>query len=175
MQPGLIDNNCTPNGDGAGTTQVGVLTTWLPLSSNTTNADAAIAQVNSGAVSPTGAILELGPPQEQAACWPPRLPASLRRPARAKTPSVNMTVAKSGRTTGLTCANISAVNLYVEVSYFTNCDETTALPDQDLHQSDRQLKRNQFSDAGDSGSLVVDASDAEPVGLFFAGGSDTQA
>ena len=29
---------------------------------------------------------------------------------------------------------------------------------------------NQFSDAGDSGSLVVDASNAEPVGLFFAGG-----
>src|SRR6202044_1001947 len=62
VQPGLIDNNCTPNGDGAGTTQVGVLTTWLPLSSNTVNVDAAIAAVDSGAVSPTGAILELGLP-----------------------------------------------------------------------------------------------------------------
>ncbi len=89
VQPGLIDNNCTPNGDGAGTTPVGVLTTWLPLSSNTTNADAAIAQVDSGAVSPTGAILELGTAPWQAVCWPPRLQASLRRPARAKTqPSI---------------------------------------------------------------------------------------
>jgi hypothetical protein len=33
-----------------------------------------------------------------------------------------------------------------------------------------EISGNQFSDAGDSGSLVVDASDAEPVGLFFAGG-----
>ena len=50
VQPGLIDNNCTPYGDGAGTTPVGILTAWLPLSSNSTNVDAAIAQVNSGAV-----------------------------------------------------------------------------------------------------------------------------
>jgi hypothetical protein len=32
------------------------------------------------------------------------------------------------------------------------------------------ISGNQFSDAGDSGSLVVDQSNAEPVGLFFAGG-----
>jgi hypothetical protein len=32
---------------------------------------------------------------------------------------------------------------------------------------------NQFSDAGDSGSLVVDTNNAEPVGLFFAGGIDS--
>jgi hypothetical protein len=31
---------------------------------------------------------------------------------------------------------------------------------------------NQFSDAGDSGALVVDAANAEPVGLYFAGGTD---
>ena len=65
VQPGLIDNNCTPNGDGSGTTPVGVLTTWLPLSASTTNADAAIAQVNSGAVNPSGAILELGAPRRR--------------------------------------------------------------------------------------------------------------
>jgi hypothetical protein len=29
-----------------------------------------------------------------------------------------------------------------------------------------------FSDAGDSGALVVDSANAEPVGLFFAGGTD---
>ena len=35
-----------------------------------------------------------------------------------------MTVAKSGRTTGLTCASVSTVSLDVEVSYYTNCAET---------------------------------------------------
>ncbi len=60
IQPGLIDNNCTPNGEGAGATPVGSLTGWLALSSSPTNADAAIAQVDSGAVDRAGNILELG-------------------------------------------------------------------------------------------------------------------
>ena len=60
VQPGLIDNNCTPNGDGAGTIPAGSLTGWLPLKSAQTNADAAIAQVASHTVGPTGSILELG-------------------------------------------------------------------------------------------------------------------
>ncbi len=80
-----------------------------------------------------------------------------------------MTVAKSGRTTGLTCANISAVNLTVEVSYFTNCEESQPYLTKTF-SNQIAIEANQFSDAGDSGSLVVDASDAEPVGLFFAGG-----
>ncbi len=136
VQPGLIDNNCTPNGDGAGTTPVGVLTAWLPLSSNTTNADAAIAQVNSGAVSSTGAILELGLPGAGGvlAAAPPGISST---GGKGENPTVNMTVAKSGRTTGLTCANISAVNLSVEVSYFTNCEETEPYLTKTYHQSDR--------------------------------------
>jgi len=168
VQPGLIDNNCTPNGDGAGTTPVGVLTTWLPLSSNTTNADAAIAAVDSGAVSPTGAILELGLPGTGGvlAAAPPGISST---GGKGENPTVNMTVAKSGRTTGLTCANISAVNMTVEVSYFTNCEETTPYLTK-VYTNQIAIEANQFSDAGDSGSLVVDASDAEPVGLFFAGG-----
>jgi hypothetical protein len=168
VQPGLIDNNCTPNGGGPGTTQVGVLTTWLPLSSNTTNADAAIAAVDSGAVSPTGAILELGLPSAGGvlAAAPPGISSTA---GKGENPTVNMTVAKSGRTTGLTCANISAVNLSVQVSYFTNCEETAPYLTK-TYTNQIAVEANQFSDAGDSGSLVVDASDAEPVGLFFAGG-----
>jgi len=168
VQPGLIDNNCTPNGDGAGTTQVGVLTTWLPLSSSAVNADAAIAAVDSGAVSPTGAILELGLPGAGGvlAAAPPGISSTA---GKGENPTVNMTVAKSGRTTGLTCANISAVNLSVEVSYFTNCEETQPYLTKTF-TNQIAVEANQFSDAGDSGSLVVDASDAEPVGLFFAGG-----
>ncbi|MGB9408531.1 MAG: hypothetical protein WCA89_13410, partial [Terracidiphilus sp.] len=58
VQPGLIDNNCTPLGDGAGVQPVAALTGWLALSSKLTNADAAIAQVTSRAVDPSGYILE---------------------------------------------------------------------------------------------------------------------
>ncbi len=168
VQPGLIDNNCTPNGDGSGTTPVGVLTTWLPLSASTTNADAAIAQVNSGAVNPSGAILELGARGAGGvlAAAPPGISST---GGKGESPTINMTVAKSGRTTGLTCANISAVNLSVEVSYFKNCEETEPYLTK-TYTDQIAIEANQFSDAGDSGSLVVDAADAEPVGLFFAGG-----
>jgi hypothetical protein len=168
VQPGLIDNNCTPNGDGGGTTAVGVLTAWLPLSSSATNADAAIAAVNSGAVSPTGAILELGLPGAGGvlAAAPPGVSSTA---GKGEPGTINMTVAKSGRTTGLTCGSISAINLSVQVSYFKDCAETEPYLTK-VYTNQIAIEGNNFSDAGDSGSLLVDASDAEPVGLFFAGG-----
>ena len=82
--------------------------------------------------------------------------------------SINLVVAKSGRTTGLTCASISAMNLDVEVDYYTNCAETDPYLTK-TYTNQLAIEGNQFSDAGDSGSLVVDVSNAEPVGLFFAG------
>ena len=165
VQPGLIENNCT---QGAGTTPVGVLTAWPPLSSASTNVDAAIAAVNSGAVSPTGAILELGLPGAGGvlAAAPPGVSSTN---GNGENGTINMTVAKSGRTTGLTCASISAINATVEVSYFRDCAETEPYLTKTF-TNQIEISGNQFSDAGDSGSLVVDASDAEPVGLFFAGG-----
>jgi hypothetical protein len=57
IQPGLIDNNCTPLGEGSGVQPVASLSGWLPLRSKQTNADAAIAQVTSRAVDPSGNIL----------------------------------------------------------------------------------------------------------------------
>ncbi len=168
VQPGLIDNNCTPNGDGAGTTAVGVLTAWLPLSSSATNADAAIAQVNANAVSSTGAILELGLPGAGGvlAAAPPGISSTA---GKGENGAINMTVAKSGRTTGLTCGSISAINLEVQVSYFRDCAETEPYLTK-VYTNQIAIEGNNFSDAGDSGSLLVDAGDAEPVGLFFAGG-----
>jgi hypothetical protein len=170
IQPGLIDDDCEPtNGNPPGTeTPVGVLTAWLPLSSSSTNADAAIAAVNSGAVSSTGAIMELGLPQGNGtlAAAPPGISSTN---GNGENGTINMTVAKSGRTTGLTCANISAVSLEVQVSYFKNCEETEPYLTK-TYTNQIAIEANQFSDAGDSGSLVVDASNAEPVGLFFAGG-----
>jgi hypothetical protein len=168
VQPGLIDNNCTPNGDGAGTTQVGTLTAWLALSSSTTNADAAIAQVDSGAVNTSGAILELGAVQNgELAAAPPGISSTSGKGETLTT--TGLSVAKSGRTTGLTCASVSAINLDVEVSYYKNCAETEAYVTK-TYTNQIAVEGNEFSDAGDSGSLVVDSSNAEPVGLFFAGG-----
>jgi hypothetical protein len=168
VQPGLIDNNCSPNGDGPGTTPVGFLTAWLPLNSNSTNADAAIAQVDSGAVNTSGEILELGTMQENGtlAAAPPGISST---GGKGESGSLNLTVAKSGRTTGLTCASISALNLDVAVQYYKNCDETTAYLTK-TYTNQIAIEGNEFNDAGDSGSLVVDAGNAEPVGLFFAGG-----
>ena len=170
VQPGLIDNNCTPYGDGPGTTPVGTLTGWLPLSAGTTNADAAIAQVALGTVDTAGNIMELGTRQLDGtlAAAPPGVSST---GGRGENASLGMMVAKSGRTTGLTCASVSAVDLDVKVDYFTDCAETKPYLTKTF-TNQMAVSGNQFSDAGDSGSLVVDSSDAEPVGLFFAGGTD---
>jgi hypothetical protein len=168
VQPGLIDDGCVPYGtSGAALTPVGVLTAWLPLSSSTTNADAAIAQVDSGAVNASGAIEELGALQDGTLAAAP--PGTSSTSGSGETGSVEMVVAKSGRTTGLTCASISAINADVQVDYYKDCAETEPYLTK-TYTNQLEITGNQFSDAGDSGSLVVDAGDAEPVGLFFAGG-----
>jgi hypothetical protein len=170
IQPGLIDNNCTPYGEGSGTTPVATLMGWLKLSSSATNADAAIAAVDAGAVNTAGNILELGARQGNGrlAAAPPGISST---GGKGETGALNMSVAKSGRTTGLTCASISALNLDVQVAYYTNCAETKPYLTK-TYTNQVAISGNQFSDAGDSGSLVVDTSTAEPVGLFFAGGID---
>jgi hypothetical protein len=170
IQPGLIDNNCTPLGDGAGVQPVASLSGWLPLSSNQTNADAAIAQVTSRAVDPSGSILELGNRQTDGtlAAAPPGISST---GGRGEAATLGLQVAKSGRTTGLTCGGISAIDLDVTVDYYLDCAETRPyLTKSFTHQLG--LSGNQFSDAGDSGALVVDTANAEPVGLYFAGGTD---
>jgi hypothetical protein len=169
-QPGLIDNNCTPLGEGPGTTQVGSLAGWLALSSKTTNADAAIAQVATGAVDPTGNILELGTRQADGtlSSAPPGVSST---GGKGETAALGMMVAKSGRTTGLTCASVSALDLDVNVDYYLDCAETKPYLTKTF-TNQLGMSGNQFSDAGDSGSLVVDTGDAEPLGLFFAGGMD---
>jgi hypothetical protein len=132
--------------------------------------DAAIAQVTSRAVDPGGNILELGGRQANGtlAAAPPGISST---GGRGEAAWLDMTVAKSGRTTGLTCGGISAIDLDVTVDYYLDCAETRPyLTKTFTHQLG--LSSNQFSDAGDSGALVVDAANAEPVGLYFAGGTD---
>jgi hypothetical protein len=170
IQPGLIDNNCTPLGESSGVQPVASLAGWLPLRSRQTNADAAIAQVTSRAVDPGGNILELGGRQADGtlAAAPPGISST---GGLGETATLDLQVAKSGRTTGLTCGGISAIDLDVTVDYYLDCAETRPyLSKTFTHQLG--LSGNQFSDAGDSGALVVDAANAEPVGLYFAGGTD---
>ena len=170
VQPGLIDNNCTPSGEGPGAVPVGSLTGWLPLSSPQTNADAAIAQVASHTVDPAGNILELGPrlPDGTLAAAPPGISST---GGKGETATLALRVAKSGRTTGLTCGGVSAVSVDIAVNYYRDCGETKPYLTRTF-TNQIAVSGDRFSDAGDSGALVVDAANAEPVGLFFAGGTD---
>jgi hypothetical protein len=170
VQPGLIDNNCTPNGDGPGTVPVGVLSAWLPLSSPATNVDAAIAQVASHTVDPSGSILEFGVHRSDGslAAAPPGVSST---DGRGESATLQLRVAKSGRTTGLTCGRITALDVDVWVDYYRDCAETRPYLTKSF-TGQIALSGDRFSDAGDSGALVVDTANAEPVGLFFAGGTD---
>ncbi len=157
-QPGLVDNNCDP---GAG---VATLTQWTTLKNpgGTAVADAALAQVTSGAVDPAGAILQLGSVSGGTADAAP--PAST-----TEDPVIGMTVAKSGRTTGLECSTITSTNVSVSVQYEDTCGSTTGPVV--TYSNQVEIDSTTFSDAGDSGSLIVDSQTAEPVALLFAGGS----
>jgi hypothetical protein len=170
VQPGLIDNNCTPNRDGAGTVPVAALTAWLPLRSAQTNVDVAIAQVASHTVDPSGSILELGlrQPDGSLAAAPPGISSTNGKGENA---TLQLRVAKSGRTTGLTCGRVTALDLDVAVDYFRDCAETKPyLTKTFVNQI--AVSGDRFGDAGDSGALLVDTANAEPIGLFFAGGID---
>ena len=57
------------------------------------------------------------------------------------------------------------------MDYYLDCAETKPYLTK-TYTNQMAISGNQFSDAGDSGSLVVDTANAEPVGLFFAGGTD---
>ncbi len=172
VQPGLIDNGCTPYGVGPGTTPVATLTGYPALSSPATNVDAAIARVTPGLVDPKGSMLELGAKQADGtlAAAPPGISST---GGKGESASLGMMVAKSGRTTGLTCAAVSAIDVDVTVDYFTDCAETTHSMTKTF-TNQIAMAGTGFTDAGDSGALVVDSANAEPVGLFFAGGTDTK-
>ncbi len=170
IQPALIDNGCTPYGEGPGTTPVASLVAYPLLDAPTTRVDAALARVSPGSVDPAGAILELGTRQADntLAAAPPGISSTA---GRGEQPRLGMTVAKSGRTTGLTCGSITALDTEILVDYYRDCAETEHAF-RKRFTGQMVASGNHFADAGDSGSLVVDGATAEPVGLFFAGGVD---
>ena len=165
-QPGLVDTNCTPG------TTVATLTDFVSLPQGGTSTapktgtvDAAIAQiVSSAAVDTSGTILELGTASSTPNVPNPAPPASTIE----TTPVPGTTrVAKAGRSSGLTCSTISSVNTAVDIDYSTSCSGGTSFTVE--YNNQIVIGGGSFSAAGDSGSLVVDATTAQPVGLLYGG------
>lgn len=163
IQPALIDLNCDPQAGRA----VGALRDVVPLKSNQTNVDAALAAATP-AVDPSGGILELGSPVDgQLSAAPPA--AGAGEPLTASLLN-HLHVVKSGRTTGLTCSVVDTVDLTVQVDYFYDCAETQPFYTK-TYTNQIGIPGSGFADSGDSGALVLDANNAEPIGLFFSSGS----
>lgn len=146
-QPGLVDYSC-------GVFQVVAdYSEMAPLNGSAgSNVDAALAEVRSGAVTATGEIIGVGVPAGTTA-----------------TPTVGRGVAKSGRTTGLTCASIGSVSTTVSVRYQKNCGSGRKFLITYANQV--VINGSGFSAGGDSGSLIVTSDSAQPVGLLYAGNS----
>jgi len=159
-QPGIIDTNCST----AGTQTVATLTSFVTLQ-NGANVDAAIAVIMPGAVDLSGSILSLG--STATGSTPDPGPPHQGRGILA---SVSEKVAKSGRTTGLTCSTVSVTNLSTSVMYPTPCGATTGF--NVTYSNQIAVSGGGFSSAGDSGSLIVDQLTADPVALLY-GGSNT--
>lgn len=169
-QPGLIDGACTPlNRPGSTLRPIGTLRAFVPLASQQTNVDAALAAVAPGAVDPQGNILGLGAPQSGQTIG--AAPPMAGRGETLSAANLGMNVAKSGRTTGLTCSSIDAVALTVKVDYYKDCAETQPYATK-TYANQIGIGGAHFTDSGDSGALVLDASNSEAIGLYFAGGTD---
>ena len=166
-QPGIIDvptpNTCTT----VGTSTVAHLSEFFNLETGPSPiVDAAIAAIVSGNVDPNGNILLLGATQTGGVPDPGAPHAGV-----GLAPVVGHAVAKSGRTTALTCSTILAINVMASVDYFKNCGDTVA--SFTGHYMDLvSVAGGGFSAGGDSGSLIVTQDTADPVALLF-GGSDT--
>lgn len=174
QQPGLVDNQCDVTGAPVPMT-VANLTEAPALKPSPcspapctgaapSNVDAAIAAINLAEVDNTGSILDLGPAGSSSiAAAPPS--ATLANPTNVL--AANEGVAKSGRSTGLTCSNLQAVNASVSVQYNASCGGAVAFTSNFSNQV--VINGGSFSASGDSGSLVVTSDTARPVGLLYAG------
>ncbi len=160
IQPGLVDANCSKTQ----TTTVANLSQFYNLETGTTpKIDAAIAQVISGDVSTSGAIDYLGATTDANGVPLPGAPHAGSGAAAA----VNMAVAKSGRSTGLTCSAVFSTSTSASVQYQKGCGTGTSFSVTYMNQV--AVTGGSFSAEGDSGSLIVTQSAADPVALLYAG------
>jgi hypothetical protein len=138
-QPGLLD------GGNPATDQIADLTRFVPLQQGVFNdIDAALAQVSDPALV-SDAILGIGPPQGPAAA------------------QIDMIVHKFGRTTNYTVGRVTSVDTDVTVGYDTG---NFMFQNQMIIVG---MDGQPFSNAGDSGSMILERRSGQAVGLLFAG------
>jgi hypothetical protein len=168
IQPALIDAATTCSA--TGTQTVANLTAFFNLETDPApKVDAAIAQVVPGTVDPNGNILYLGATATNGIPDPGAPHAGSGVAA-----TVGMLVAKSGRTTGLTCSSVLATNTATSIAYQKGCGTgpmTNPIQFTGLVDVAGPVPTG-FSAEGDSGSLIVTQNTTDPVALLFAG-SDT--
>lgn len=141
-QPGRIENNCGVSG------QVAKLSNFTPIimrRTATNTIDAAIAEFTAPGFTSQMALGNAYTPT-----------------ATPMNAFLNQAVKKVGRTTGLTQGIVTAINVTVVVRYSKS---SAGFVNQVF------ITPGGFSAAGDSGSLIVDESSNNPVGLLFAGGT----
>ena len=172
-QPGLIDDACRPlSQQGSTVRPVGTLRYFVPLATNESNVDAALAAVTPGAVNSDGSILQLGSAGSGINASLNAAPPVAGSGETLNSANLNgLRVIKSGRTTGLTCSTVESVDLAVKVDYYKDCAETQPYYTKTF-TGQIGIGGDSFSDSGDSGSLVLDAANAQPIGLFYAAGTD---
>ncbi len=169
IQPGLVDTGCTQLASGvSGIRAIGTLQYYVPLINASTNSDAALAVTSSASVDTSGAILGLG------ASGGGTNPIAAAAPAAGTGETLNAAslntihVAKSSRTTGLTCSTVDTINASIKVSYYRDAASTQFYTAKTF-TNQIGMPGNYFSDSGDSGALIVDSANAQPVALFYAG------
>jgi hypothetical protein len=168
IQPGLIDNPAiNPTCQSTGTTTVANLSQFFTLEGNPPNpVDAAIAQIVSGQVDTSGSILLLGATADANG-----VPVSGAPHAGSGViANVGTLVAKSGRSSGLTCSTIETTPATFSVNYAKTCGGSTSFTV--MYTNQVGVSGGDFSQEGDSGALIVTQNTADPVALLFAG-SDT--
>lgn len=169
-QPGVIETNCST----AGTITVANVSNIINLQNQPIPAfpvDVTTAQIISGQVDPNDNILELGALSTVNGVQVPQPAPPASGSGMAAT--VGQLLAKSGRTTGLTCANVEAIDVStgVSVGYSEGCATGTSFTVvyKDEIVVGNMTNGQNFIGDGDSGSLAVDEATAQPVALMFAG------
>ncbi|MBW8001588.1 MAG: carboxypeptidase-like regulatory domain-containing protein [Planctomycetes bacterium] len=160
-QPGQIDQSCGQN------FVVANLSDYVPIkfkkrgSAPPNKVDAAIAAVIGGEVRTDGSVLDIG---------------TLSNNTVAA--FIGQSVQKSGRTTGHTFGSVLAVDVTVDIGYSRECGGAFNQVARFVNQI--RIGGSDFSDGGDSGSLIVESGNVDPVdglpravGLLFAGSSSS--
>jgi hypothetical protein len=143
FQPGLLD------GGNANNDQIATLSRWVDLRAdrNDNLEDGALAELSPQNVASTS-ILFVGPPQG------------------TTTAAKDMMVHKFGRTTSYRAGRVSSVTFDLAIDYKVG---SVAFENQ---IAIRGLNGQHFSDAGDSGSAILERGTNKVVGLLFAGATN---